>query len=66
MKMNEHETGHDMDHMNMDHMNMDHMQMDDSEHDEDMMMHGGQMMHMGNLKQKFWLSLVAAVPIIIL
>lgn len=33
-----------------------------SSHDQ--MMHGGQMMHMGNLKQKFWNSLFLAVPIL--
>ncbi|MBA1434833.1 cadmium-translocating P-type ATPase [Lactobacillus bombi] len=30
------------------------------------MMHGGQMMDMGNLKQKFWTSLILAVPILFL
>ena len=37
-------------------------QMSMSSHDQ--MMHGGQMMHMGNLKQKFWNSLFLAVPIL--
>ena len=32
----------------------------------DMMMHGGHMMHMGNLKQKFWVSLILTIPIIIM
>ena len=32
----------------------------------DMMMHGGHMMHMGNLKRKFWLSLILSLPIIFL
>jgi Cu2+-exporting ATPase len=31
-----------------------------------MMQHGGQMMHMGNLKQKFWVSLIASLPILML
>ena len=31
-----------------------------------MMMHGNQMMDMGNLKQKFWISLVLALPILFL
>ena len=31
-----------------------------------MMMHGSQMMDMGNLKQKFWISLVLALPILFL
>lgn len=32
----------------------------------DMMMYGGRMMHMGNLKQKFWVSAVLSVPILFL
>lgn len=40
------------------------MQMD-MEHD-DMMMHGGHMMHMGNLKQKFWVSLVLTIPVLLM
>lgn len=31
---------------------------------DDMMMHGGHMMHMGNLKQKFWISLILSLPIL--
>ncbi|MDV7719852.1 cadmium-translocating P-type ATPase [Pediococcus ethanolidurans] len=34
--------------------------------DHDMMNHGGHMMHMGNLKQKFWVSLVLTIPIILM
>lgn len=67
-----HEMNHEMDHSEMSHeMNheMDHSQMS---------MHGGMnhnhgemagmdhSMHMGNFKQKFWLSLILALPIIIL
>lgn len=37
------------------------MSMDNS---DDMMMHGGHMMHMGNLKQKFWISLILSLPIL--
>jgi len=53
-----------MNHMNMDHAmheGMDHMNMD---HD----MHGGMdhSMHMGNFKQKFWLSLIVAIPIVLM
>ncbi|MCX0290448.1 copper-translocating P-type ATPase [Lactobacillus kullabergensis] len=33
---------------------------------QDMMMHGGHMMHMGNLKKKFWVSVVLSLPIIFL
>ncbi|MFL2062307.1 heavy metal translocating P-type ATPase [Latilactobacillus sakei] len=56
MKMHNHEMGE-----------MDMHDMHDMDHDHgDMMMHGGHMMHMGNLKQKFWVSLVATIPIIIL
>ncbi|WP_259599919.1 HAD-IC family P-type ATPase, partial [Clostridium botulinum] len=32
----------------------------------DMMMHGGSMMHMGNLKVKFWVSVVLAIPVLLL
>lgn len=57
----------DMDHEKMDHshMNMDHGKMDHSHMD---MGHGGMdhSMHMGNLKQKFWISLVLAIPILLL
>ncbi|BAP84774.1 copper-transporting P-type ATPase [Paucilactobacillus hokkaidonensis JCM 18461] len=51
----------DMHSMNMDMSSMDHGQMDD-----EMDMGGGHMMHMGNFKQKFWLSLIVAIPIFIL
>ncbi|WP_420864998.1 copper-translocating P-type ATPase [Liquorilactobacillus ghanensis] len=68
MKMNDHDMSK-MDHSQMqmdDHdmgkMNHDHMKMDG----HDMMMHGGQMMHMGNLKQKFWVSVVLALPVLLL
>lgn len=32
----------------------------------DMMMHGGHIMHMGNLKKKFWVSVILSLPIIFL
>lgn len=32
----------------------------------DMMMHGNHMMHMGNLKQKFWISVILSLPILFL
>ena len=32
----------------------------------DMMMHGGHMMHMGNLRKKFWVSVILSLPIIFL
>ncbi|WP_412990063.1 heavy metal translocating P-type ATPase [Pediococcus siamensis] len=32
----------------------------------DMMNHGGHMMHMGNLKQKFWISLALMIPIVLM
>lgn len=47
---------HNMDHHDMSDMDMSHMDMD---------MGGGHMMHMGNLKQKFWVSLVLMIPILI-
>ena len=38
----------------------------DMDMDQDMMNHGGHMMHMGNLKQKFWISLILTIPIILM
>nr|WP_235032853.1 heavy metal translocating P-type ATPase [Enterococcus sp. CSURQ0835] len=60
-----------MDHMSMDHSmhgmeQMDHSQMDHSHMDHDSMGGMDHSMHMGNFKQKFWLSLVLAIPIILL
>ncbi|MHC9537298.1 heavy metal translocating P-type ATPase [Dellaglioa sp. BT-FLS60] len=65
-------SDHDMKHMN-------HGDMDMSEHDMKHMNHGdmnmsghdmsgmgGHMMHMGNLKLKFWISLVLTIPIILM
>ncbi|WP_191982516.1 heavy metal translocating P-type ATPase [Levilactobacillus brevis] len=49
-----------MDQMDMahgDHMNMNDMDMD---------MGDGHMMHMGNLKRKFWVSLILTIPIILM
>jgi Cu2+-exporting ATPase len=50
-----------------DKMKMDH-DMESMDHDMsgDMMMHGGHMMHMGNLKQKFWVALILTIPVILL
>uniref|UniRef100_UPI0038511BA6 heavy metal translocating P-type ATPase n=1 Tax=Lapidilactobacillus bayanensis TaxID=2485998 RepID=UPI0038511BA6 len=53
---------HDMSNMNMSDMH-DKSNMDMS--DMDMDMGGGHMMHMGNLKQKFWVSLILMIPILI-
>ncbi|MDR2037757.1 MAG: copper-translocating P-type ATPase [Bacteroidales bacterium] len=44
-------------------MNMDEQEIPEKSHQHKM---GGHMMHMGNLKKKFWISLMLAVPIIIL
>jgi Cu2+-exporting ATPase len=54
----------DMNHMHMDHKDMHH-DMTGMPHDHDMpgMAH---MDHMGNFKQKFWVSLIVALPIFIL
>lgn len=56
--------------MKMDHSNHDHHNMNQemSGHDHHEMAHGGMdhSMHMGNFKQKFWLSLVLSIPIIVL
>ncbi|EOT79648.1 copper-transporting ATPase CopB [Enterococcus phoeniculicola ATCC BAA-412] len=62
---------HDMSGMDHSHMNhsehdmsgMDHSHMNHSGHDMSSMDHS---MHMGNFKQKFWLSLIVAIPIIVL
>ncbi|GEO78424.1 cation transport ATPase [Companilactobacillus mindensis DSM 14500] len=51
--------------MDMKNMNHDDMKMNMSS-GHDMMMHGGHMMDMGDLKQKFWISLVMAIPVFIL
>ncbi|WP_129044635.1 copper-translocating P-type ATPase [Companilactobacillus metriopterae] len=54
-----------MDNQHMNHENMD-MEMDHSDMGGHMMMHGGHMMDMGDLRKKFWISLVLAIPIFIL
>lgn len=46
------------------HMNMDHGHMESHGHEE--MSGMDHSMHMGNFKQKFWLSLILAIPIIFL
>lgn len=50
-----------------DKMKMGH-DMESMDHDMsgDTMMHGGHMMHMGNLKQKFWVALILTIPVILL
>ncbi|OTN77245.1 copper-translocating P-type ATPase [Enterococcus sp. 8G7_MSG3316] len=53
-----------MDHHHMDHEHMDHGHM--STHDHHEMSGMDHSMHMGNFKQKFWLSLILAIPIIFL
>ena len=59
-----------MNHKNMDHGQMDHGNMNHGMMDHDHMDHGNMggmdhSMHMGNFKQKFWLSLILAIPIIL-
>lgn len=70
--MNKNMNMNHQDHMNMDH-DMKNMNMSSKDHDMkgmdmssggDMMMHGGHMMHMGNLKKKFWVSLILSLPIL--
>lgn len=46
--------GHDMNQMTMNGNNSDTME------------HGGHMMHMGNLKQKFWVSLILTIPVLLM
>lgn len=65
---------HDMAEMDHGQMNMNHetMNMNGMNHGDmdmvgtDMMMHGGSMMHMENLKVKFWVSVVLAIPVLLL
>ncbi|KRK79288.1 heavy metal translocating P-type ATPase [Companilactobacillus nodensis] len=52
---------HDM--KGMDHGNMDDMGMSSGHM---MMNHGGMMMDMGDLRQKFWVSLILSIPVFIL
>lgn len=61
--MHHHEGMSGMDHSKMDHSQMTHHDMNHMDHDMGGMDHS---MHMGNFKQKFWLSLVLAIPIILL
>lgn len=70
--MNKNMNMNHQDHMNMNH-DMKNMNMSSKDHDMkgmdmssggDMMMHGGHMMHMGNLKKKFWVSLILSLPIL--
>nr|WP_231112539.1 copper/silver-translocating P-type ATPase CopB [Enterococcus mundtii] len=67
-------THHKMDHTSMDHTKMNHKSMTHEHHsmDHSSMDHHDHMsggmdhsMHMGNFKQKFWLSLLLAIPIIL-
>lgn len=59
MNDNSHGMNHDSS------MHMDHGQQM-SMGGGDMMMHGNHMMHMGNLKQKFWISAILSLPILFL
>lgn len=59
MNDNSHGMNHDSS------MHMDHGQQM-SMGGADMMMHGNHMMHMGNLKQKFWISVILSLPILFL
>lgn len=56
-QMKDMDMSEDMSDMDMGDMNM-------NGHNMDMMNHGGHMMHMGNLKRKFWVSLILTIPII--
>ncbi|WP_125771351.1 heavy metal translocating P-type ATPase [Companilactobacillus furfuricola] len=51
--------------MDMNDMSKNDMNMDEMDHGH-MMMHGGMMMDMGDLRKKFWLSLIFAIPVFIL
>ncbi|OBS62129.1 copper-transporting ATPase [Enterococcus mundtii] len=74
MKQQTNMTHHKMDHTSMDHTKMNHKSMTHEHHsmDHSSMDHHDHMsggmdhsMHMGNFKQKFWLSLLLAIPIIL-
>ena len=54
--------------MSAGHETMEHMQQTDMKdgHSKQMNMAGGHMMHMGNLRRKFWVSLVITIPILLL
>ncbi|ALV21864.1 heavy metal translocating P-type ATPase [Carnobacterium antarcticum] len=54
---------HQQDHPKMEHEAMDHSKMEHGSMDHGSMDHS---MHMGNLKQKFFISLILAIPIILL
>lgn len=54
---------HDMAHMNMAH-GSHHMDMNGDLGDMDM--GDGHMMHMGNLKRKFWVSLILTIPMLVM
>ncbi len=66
--------GHDMGNMKMDHMDMgdgpangEHQDMSNMDMAHmDMDMGDGHMMHMGNLKRKFWVSLILTIPVILM
>lgn len=70
-EMDHGQMGHDhMNHEGMNHGQMDHGNMNHGMMDHDHMDHGSMggmdhSMHMGNFKQKFWLSLILAIPIIL-
>ncbi|XUB37185.1 copper-translocating P-type ATPase [Enterococcus sp. DIV0876] len=55
-----------MNHSQVDHAQMNHMQMSAHDHSHHEMSGMDHSMHMGNFKQKFWLSLVLSIPIIFL
>lgn len=60
----DHRAMNDMDHSQMDHGSMSGM--DHSHMGHDGMGGMDHSMHMGNFKQKFWLSLILAIPIVVL
>ncbi len=65
-QMNHEQMNHEqMNHEHMDHGNMNHGMMDHDHMDHGSMGGMDHSMHMGNFKQKFWLSLILAIPIIL-
>ncbi|WP_192988331.1 heavy metal translocating P-type ATPase [Carnobacterium mobile] len=63
-----HQSMEHMDHSKMDHETMSHSKVNHAAMDHSKMDHGSMdhSMHMGNLKQKFFISLILAIPIILL
>lgn len=66
-KQTPHDADMDMSNMDMDHGDMGDMDMSNMDMAHmDMDMGDGHMMHMGNLKRKFWVSLILTIPVVLM